>query len=204
MGSNPTATALTCSDARPRFPSGPGIAVLVSVLVSVAFLGWEAAMTANDAGGAVDERNRLILEEARAASGQQRDDLQKPRDRISTLLSASGLVAAFFGALTLCNGAELTGWVYAGAACVAAVALIAICIHFPARYIFTNDARVLLDEWSLDEHDADAWARYLAEYLCDNYEKNTKRITRLTLTYAVALGAFTLEVTLLGLDLALR
>lgn len=152
----------------------------------------------------MDERNRLILEEARAASGQQRDDLQKLRDRVSSLVSASGLVAAFFGALTLRNGAELTGWVYAGAACVAAVALIAICIHLPLRYIFTNDARVLLNEWSLVEHDVDAWARYLAEYLCDNYETNAKRITRLTLTYAVALAAFTLEVTLLGLDLALR
>lgn len=153
----------------------------------------------------MDERNRLILEEARTAASLQRDDLQKIRDRVSSILSAGGLIATFFGALALRDdAAPLTAWIYIAAATVSLLAVLAIYIHWPREFIFTNDPNKLLNEWSLDDHDGDQWLRFLAEYLDENYTTNATKITRLMCAYVAALLAFGAEVVLLGVDLALR
>jgi hypothetical protein len=152
----------------------------------------------------MDERNRLILDEARAALSQQRDDLHKVRDRTSSLLSAGGLVATFFGALTLRNEAGLTIWIYGAAVMVVALAGVTTYIQRPRVFTFINDPSTMLEDWPLDTLDADGWARRLAECLDEDYRKNSEKITRLMWAYIGGLTAFAAEVGLFGIDLALR
>lgn len=153
---------------------------------------------------ALSDRLALVLEEARESMRTQQSDLQAVRTNSASLLSAAGLVAGLLAALLLREGATLGGWSYVTLSAFALMASLVVFIHWPRKVIFSNDARVMLDEWDLKTRDDDSTTEYLAGFLADNVKANQEKVNQMTLAFAIILGLFIVEILALFIDLTTR
>jgi hypothetical protein len=143
----------------------------------------------------VSQQVQIALSEAERSLVNQREDLRAIRDRSVSLVTFAALAGTLAGGLGIVTRqGKLDPWSISGTLAFGITALVTAYCQWPRVFTFCNDARIMLDGWQLDQRSPDEVAAYLARYLACHHEQNSKKIRVMHYAFQVGLGAFTLEV----------
>ena len=98
----------------------------------------------------------------------------------------------------------LSEWSYASAVAFLVVIVVVVYVNLPRTFVLSNDAKVMLEQWDLENLSPDDTTRHLAGHLADNAARNQTTIDRMTRAYVSGLFAFVAEVAFLFANVALR
>jgi hypothetical protein len=148
-------------------------------------------------------RYSLALAEARRALDHQANDVSGLRTRMTNLVSAGGLAAAFIGGLALRGEAPFTIVTWFGVGAFAALFLVAIWALWPRQLTFVQRADDLV-QWAEEGDPLASMERDVALYTRRHYRSNAKRLDSMTRLYMCALILLLAEILLLLIDLRSR
>jgi|SRR5882757_2022045 len=157
-----------------------------------------------DDGAPEDGRLRLAYDEGLRVLTQQRDDLERIRTRVVTLVSVASIAAALLGGFTTTKAPHRPAWLYVGLGALG-VLIVCVCVILAPHWtIFENDPRVILTNYVDDDRDLNETLRWTAYYSGENAASNRATIDFLVKVYLVAVVALGVTVVTFALALAER
>jgi hypothetical protein len=139
---------------------------------------------------------QLAFQEAGRAVVQQAGALEALRGRAGMLLAVASLATSFLGALALQDDRpkDLLAWVGVGSF-VGLVALTLVML-LPRRWVFSLTARWIIGDYIEAEQPADLATTYreLALHLDKHFERNQRRLNRLSATFVATCVLLAVEV----------
>src|SRR5882757_7631960 len=142
-----------------------------------------------DDGAPEDGRLRLAYDEGLRVLTQQRDDLERIRTRVVTLVSVASIAAALLGGFTTTKAPHRPAWLYVG---LGALGVLIVCVC------------VILTNYVDDDRDLNETLRWTAYYSGENAASNRATIDFLVKVYLVAVVALGVTVVTFALALAER
>jgi MFS family permease len=151
-----------------------------------------------------DARLRMSYDESMRVLAQQRDDLERLRARVITLISVASVAAGLLGGFLADEAPARTPWFYAGLVSVGVLVGCVCVILTPWRTIFENDPRVIVYDYVDQGYDLDETLRWWSIYNGDNSDTNKLVLDRLAWVYTVAVVSLGAIVVSFAMALATR
>lgn len=151
-----------------------------------------------------DARLRMSYDESMRVLSQQRDDLERLRARVVTLISVASVASGLLGGFLADKAPSRAPWFYAGLVSVGVLVVCVCVILFPHRTIFENDPRVIVYDYVDQGYDLNATLRWWSIYNGDNAETNKLVLDRLAWFYTVAVVSLGANVVSFAMALATR
>lgn len=148
-----------------------------------------------------DPRLRLAYEEGFRVLDLQRDDLERLRTRVVTLVSVGAVTAGLLGGFFGDTQPDHSGWFYLGLVGFGVLTVCVCVILAPHETIFETDPRVILENYVDASLDMDQTLRWSAHYAGVNAETNKEKLDFLGHFYTAAVIA--LGVVVSGFALAM-
>lgn len=149
-----------------------------------------------------DPRLRLAYDEAMRTFAIQRDDLERLRSRVVTLVSVAALTAGLSGGTFLSHDHPVPGaWLYAPLSAFGVLIICVCLILAPRSMTFEADSRDILSGYVDQDLDQSATLRWLAYYAGAEGAANKEVLDRLHRIYLVAVIALGVSVILFLLAL---
>lgn len=149
-----------------------------------------------------DARLRMAYNEGFRALDIQRDDLERLRTRMVSILSAAAVSAGLFGAFLSKSHGGRAGWIYAGLIAFSVLIICAALVLAPWTWTFETDPRILLNDYVDAGRDLNDTLRWAACHAGENCAKNRQVLRWLVRLYLVSvlafvacIGSFALAVT---------
>ena len=152
-----------------------------------------------------DARLRLAYDEGFRALDIQRDDHERLRSRVVTLVSVASIAAGLLGGFSATKSHQSHVWLlYLGVAAFVALVGCVCVILSPRKWWFETDPRRLLTDYVDAGRDLNYTLRWAAHYAGENAEKNRRKLDRLSWVYLAAIAALGLLVASFAVSLATR
>lgn len=153
---------------------------------------------------AADARLRMAYDEGMRVLAQQRDDLERLRARVVTLISVAAVAAGLLGGFLGDKAPARTPWFYAGLVAFGVLVVCVCVILAPWRTIFENDPRVIVYDYVNQGYDLNETLRWWSIYNGDNSDTNKLVLDRLAWFYTAAVVSLGTVVVSFAMALATR
>lgn len=148
-----------------------------------------------------DPRLRLAYDEGFRVLNLQRDDLERLRTRVVTLVSVGSLTAGLLGGFSGATELDSSVWFYVGLSAFGVLVFCVCMILAPHTTVFETDPRVILEQYVDAGRDWNDTLRWCAHYAGVNADTNKEKLDFLVRIYLLAVIA--LGVLIAGFTLAL-